>query len=106
YNYDSVHGRATPRATPHEAALEISGKTIKILAEKDPAKLPWKDLNVDIVLECTGLFTDHDKAALHLAAGARKVLISAPAKGPDATIVLGVNAEQYDPTKHHIVSNG
>ncbi len=106
YNYDSVHGRAEHRATPHEAALEISGKRIDILAEKDPAKLPWKYLGVDIVLECTGLFTDHDKASLHLAAGAKKVLISAPAKGPDATLVLGVNSAEYDPAKHHIVSNG
>ncbi len=106
YNYDSVHGRANPRATALESALEIAGKKVKILAEKDPAKLPWKELGADVVLECTGLFTDREKAAVHLAAGAKKVLISAPAKSPDATIVLGVNAEAYDPKAHHIVSNG
>jgi glyceraldehyde 3-phosphate dehydrogenase len=106
YNYDSVHGRADPRATPREGALEIEGKSLTILAEKDPTKLPWKALGADIVLECTGLFTDRDKAALHIAAGAKKVLISAPAKGQDATIVLGVNTEHYDAAKHHIISNG
>jgi len=106
YNYDSIHGRAAMRATPHEGALEIDGKKIRVLAEKDPAKLPWKELGVDIVLECTGLFTDREKAGVHLAAGAKKVLISAPAKSPDATIVLGVNTQDYDPAKHHIVSNG
>jgi glyceraldehyde 3-phosphate dehydrogenase len=106
YNYDSVHGRADPRATPHEGALEIAGQHVKILAEKDPSALPWKALGVDIVLECTGLFTDRDKAATHLTAGAKKVLISAPAKGQDATIVLGVNGHEYDAAKHHIISNG
>jgi len=106
YNYDTVHGRADKRATARENALEISGKTIKILAEKDPAKLPWKDLGVDIVLECTGLFTDKEKAAAHVTAGAKKVIISAPAKNQDATIVLGVNTEQYDGSKHHIISCG
>jgi glyceraldehyde 3-phosphate dehydrogenase len=106
YNYDSVHGRADPRATAHEGALEIEGRTIKILAEKDPGALPWKALGVEIALECTGLFTDKEKAGLHLKAGARKVLISAPAKGQDITLVLGVNQEQYDPAKHHIISNG
>jgi len=106
YNYDSIHGRAEPRATATEGALEIAGNTVKILAEKDPAKLPWKDLGVDIVLECTGLFTDREKAAVHLTAGAKKVIISAPAKGQDATIVLGVNTEQYDGAKHHVLSNG
>jgi glyceraldehyde 3-phosphate dehydrogenase len=106
YNFDSVHGRATHRATAREGALEIDGKTLKILAEKDPAKLPWKSLGVDIVLECTGLFSDHDKASLHLGAGAKKVLISTAAKGADVTIVLGVNHEQYDSSKHNIVSNG
>jgi glyceraldehyde 3-phosphate dehydrogenase len=106
YNYDSIHGRADPRATPHEGSLEIAGQHVKILAEKDPAKLPWAALGVDIVLECTGLFTDRDKAATHLAAGAKKVLISAPAKGHDVTIVLGVNTHEYNPEKHHVVSNG
>ncbi len=106
YNYDSVHGRADPRAKPLEGALEIAGKKVQILAEKDPGKLPWKSLGVDIALECTGLFTDKEKAGLHLAAGAKKVLISAPAKGQDITLVLGVNDKEYDPGKHHIVSNG
>jgi glyceraldehyde 3-phosphate dehydrogenase len=106
YNYDSVHGHANPRAEAGEGALVIEGKSIKILAEKDPAKLPWKELGADIILECTGLFTDREKAAVHLTAGAKKVLISAPAKGQDATIVLGVNTEHYDPAKHHILSNG
>ena len=76
-----------------------------MLAERDPAKLPWKALGVDVVLECTGLFTDRDKAAKHLEAGAKKVIISAPAKGADLTIVFGVNHATYDPAKHHIVSN-
>ena len=106
YNYDSVHGRADPRATAHEGTLEIDGNHIKILAEKDPGALPWKALGVDIALECTGLFTDKEKAGLHLKAGARKVLISAPAKGQDITLVLGVNQELYDAGKHHIISNG
>jgi glyceraldehyde 3-phosphate dehydrogenase len=106
YNYDSVHGRADPRATVRDGGLEIGGRHIKILTEKDPGKLPWKDLGVDIALESTGLFTDREKAGLHLTAGAKKVLISAPAKGQDITLVLGVNQEQYDSKKHHIVSNG
>jgi glyceraldehyde 3-phosphate dehydrogenase len=106
YNYDSIHGRADPRATAHEGSLEIAGQHVKILAEKDPSKLPWKALGVDIVLECTGLFTDRDKAATHLTAGAKKVLISAPAKGHDVTIVLGVNTSEYDTAKHHVISNG
>ena len=106
YNYDTVHRGAKVRATAKEGALEIGGKTIKIIAERDPAKLPWKDHGVDVVLECTGLFTDKEKAGLHIQAGAKKVIISAPAKGPDATIVLGVNDSQYDAAKHHIISNG
>src|SRR5580698_2766122 len=106
YNYDSVHGRADPRAKALEGALEIAGKKIAIIAEKDPAKLPWKSLGVDIALECTGLFTDREKAGMHLSAGAKKVLISAPAKGQDLTLVFGVNDKDYDTTKHHIVSNG
>ena len=106
YNYDTVHGRAEPRATAKEGAIEIGGKTIKIFAEKDPGKLPWKDLGVDIVLECTGLFTDKAKAAAHLTAGAKRVLISAPAKGHDLTVVMGVNEGLYDPAKHTVISNG
>jgi glyceraldehyde 3-phosphate dehydrogenase len=106
YNYDTVHGQASPKAKAGEGTLEIGGHTIKVTAEKDPAKLPWKDLGVAIVLECTGLFTDKEKAKAHLDAGAKKVLISAPAKNHDATIVLGVNTESYDGSKHHVVSCG
>ncbi len=85
--------------------IKVDGDVIKVLAEKDPAKLPWKELGIDIVLESTGRFTDRDKAALHLAAGAKKVVISAPAKGEDITIVYGVNHDKYDPAKHHVISN-
>jgi glyceraldehyde 3-phosphate dehydrogenase len=106
YNYDTVHGRAQHRAEAGEGFLTIDGKKIKIVAEKDPGKLPWKELGADIVLECTGLFTDKDKAQAHVDAGAKKVIISAPAKGQDATIVLGVNTEVYDGGKHHIISCG
>ena len=106
YNYDTVHGRANPRAEAGEGTLTIAGKTIRIVAEKDPAKLPWKELGVDIVLECTGLFTEKEKAQHHIDAGAKKVIISAPAKGQDATIVLGVNTEVYDGAKHAIISCG
>ncbi|WP_394837844.1 type I glyceraldehyde-3-phosphate dehydrogenase [Pendulispora rubella] len=106
YNYDSIHGRAEPRAKAVEGAFEIAGKTVKILAEKEPGKLPWKALGVDVVLESTGLFTDKDKAKAHLDAGAKKVIISAPAKNHDITVVLGVNTEQYKPAEHHIISCG
>jgi glyceraldehyde 3-phosphate dehydrogenase len=106
YNYDSVHGRASHPAKALEAAIAFGGVETKIIAEKDPAKLPWKALGVDIVLECTGLFTDKEKAAAHLTAGAKKVIISAPAKGQDATVVLGVNTEVYDPAKHTVISCG
>jgi glyceraldehyde 3-phosphate dehydrogenase len=106
YNYDSVHGRAEPKAKALEGALEIAGKKTQILAEKDPGKLPWKGLEVDVALECTGLFTERESAGLHLSAGAKKVLISAPAKGQDLTVVLGVNDKEYDGSKHHILSNG
>ncbi len=106
YNYDTVHGRAEPRAEAGEGSLKIAGKTIRIVAEKDPAKLPWKELGVDVVLECTGLFTEKEKAHAHIDAGGKKVIISAPAKGQDATIVLGVNTEVYDSSKHSIISCG
>jgi glyceraldehyde 3-phosphate dehydrogenase len=106
YNYDTVHGRAEHRATAHEGYFEIGGKKIKVVAEKDPTKLPWKEVGADIVLECTGLFTDREKVSAHLTAGAKKVIISAPAKGQDATIVLGVNSEVYDAAKHTILSCG
>src|SRR5580704_8266079 len=106
YNYDTVHGHATHKAHAHEGFFDIDGKKIKVIAEKDPTKLPWKELGADIVLECTGLFTDKEKAGAHLAAGAKKVIISAPAKGHDATIVLGVNSEVYDAAKHTVISCG
>ena len=106
YSYDTVHGRAEPRAIAGEGSLSIGGRSIKIVAEKEPGKLPWKELGVDIVLECTGLFTEKEKAKAHLEAGARKVIISAPAKGHDATIVLGVNTEVYDGAKHDVISCG
>ena len=106
YNYDTVHRHASHRATAREDALVIDGRTVRVVAEKDPNKLPWKELGVDVVLECTGLFTDRDKASAHLAAGARKVIIGAPAKGHDVTIVLGVNDEAYDGAKHTVISCG
>jgi glyceraldehyde 3-phosphate dehydrogenase len=103
--YDSVHGPLSQSVTATDGALAVGGKTVKVLAERDPGKLPWKDLGVDLVLECSGLFTDRDKAAKHITAGAKKVIISAPAKGADLTIVVGVNDKAYDPAKHHVVSN-
>src|SRR4030095_14700219 len=103
--YDSVHGRYEGDVSAKGDAIVVNGDSIKVLAEKDPAKLPWKDLGVDIVLESTGRFTDRDQAAKHLDAGARKVIISAPAKGDDITIVYGVNHTKYDPAKHHVISN-
>src|SRR5271166_3882075 len=106
YNYDSVHGRAAHKAVALEAAIDFAGNKAKVIAEKDPAKLPWKELGADVILECTGLFTDRDKAAAHLTAGGKKVIISAPAKGQDSTIVLGVNTEAYDAAKHTVISCG
>ncbi len=106
YNYDTVHGRAEIPASVVEGGINFGRSNAKIFAEKDPKSIPWKSLGVDIVLECTGLFTDKEKATLHLEGGAKKVLISAPAKNPDVTIVLGVNTESYDPSKHAIISNG
>jgi glyceraldehyde 3-phosphate dehydrogenase len=103
--YDSVHGRFPGNVVAKADSLEVNGDSIRVLAEKDPAKLPWKDLKVDLVLESTGRFTDRDQAALHLQGGAKKVIISAPAKKEDITIVYGVNHEAYDPAKHHVLSN-
>jgi glyceraldehyde 3-phosphate dehydrogenase len=103
--YDSVHGRYPGDVSPRQDSIAIDGKPVKVLSEKDPAKLPWKDLGVEVVLESTGRFTDRDQAALHLAGGAKKVVISAPAKKEDITLVYGVNHQAYDPTKHHIISN-
>jgi glyceraldehyde 3-phosphate dehydrogenase len=104
--YDSVH-RVWPKAGKAvDGCLEVAGKRIQVLAEKDPAKLPWKSLGVDVVLEATGKFTDRAGAALHLAAGARNVVVSAPAKGGDLTFVIGVNDQLFDKTKHQVVSIG
>ena len=103
--YDSVHGRFAGTVEAKDDAIVVNGDTIKVFAQKDPAALPWKDLGVDIVLESTGIFTDRDKAAKHLEAGARKVVISAPAKKEDITIVYGVNHTKYDPKSHHVISN-
>jgi glyceraldehyde 3-phosphate dehydrogenase len=103
--YDSVHGRFRGKVEHDDKALIIDGKRILVLAEKDPEKLPWKQLNVDVVVESTGFFTERAGAEKHIKAGAKKVLISAPAKSPDITIVKGVNEHLYDKTKHNIVSN-
>ena len=105
FKYDSVHGTFDGDVSYSSDSITIDGDVIKTFEEKDPANLPWKKLGVDIVLESTGRFTDADGAKKHLAAGAKKVIISAPAKGEDLTIVLGVNEGKYDPAKHHIVSN-
>lgn len=103
--YDSNYGVWNALITPSEGSIEVNGKEVRVYSEKDPAMLPWKKLGVDVVLECTGFFTDGEKAKAHLAAGAKKVLISAPGKNVDVTIVLGVNEEKYDKSKHHIISN-
>ena len=103
--YDSVHGRYPGDVSAQGDGLGVDGKTVRVLSEKDPAKLPWKDLGVELVLESTGRFTDRDQAALHLSGGAKKVIISAPAKKEDITIVYGVNHEAYEPGKHHVISN-
>ena len=104
-NYDSVHGTLDQPIKAENNAIKVGGKSIAYTAVKDPATLPWQDLGVDIVMECTGLFRDRASAAKHLTAGARKVIISAPAKEPDATIVMGVNHTTYNPKQHHVVSN-
>jgi glyceraldehyde 3-phosphate dehydrogenase len=105
FKYDSTYGRYDGTVEATDDAIVIDGREIKVLKEKDPAALPWGELGVDIVLESTGIFTSADKARAHLDAGARKVIISAPAKGEDITIVLGVNEDRYDPDGHHIISN-
>jgi glyceraldehyde 3-phosphate dehydrogenase len=103
--YDSVLGNLTASITGQADSIVVDGDEFKVLSVKDPATLPWKDLGVDVVFESTGKFTDRDGAAKHLAAGAKKVIITAPAKKPDVTVVLGVNDDQYDPAAHHIISN-
>jgi len=103
--YDSVLGNLQADITATTDSISVGSDTFKVLSIKDPAQLPWKDLGVEVVFEGTGLFTNRDAAAKHLAAGAKKVIITAPAKGPDITIVLGVNDDKYDPSKHSIISN-
>lgn len=103
--YDSVHGTLKAEVQAREDHILIDGKAITILAKKDPKELPWKDLGVDIVIESTGRFTDREGASRHLSSGAKRVIISAPAKDPDVTLVLGVNQDLYDPRSHFIISN-
>jgi glyceraldehyde 3-phosphate dehydrogenase len=106
FKYDSVHRNWPGTVTSTENSITIDGKTFRVTAEKDPAKLPWKDLGVDVVMECTGKFASQDKAMLHVQAGAKKVLLSAPGKGDvDLTVCFGINHTSYDPAKHHVISN-
>ena len=105
FKYDSVHGRFEGEVEHTDDSLIIDGKKIKVLSVLDPLKLPWKGMKIDVVVESTGKFTDREGAQQHLNAGAKKVLISAPAKNPDITIVIGVNDKMYDSKKHNIVSN-
>jgi glyceraldehyde 3-phosphate dehydrogenase len=105
FKWDSSYGKYPGTVQTTKDSIVIDGKPIKVLAERDPSKLPWKALGVELALECTGIFTDAEKAALHLAAGAKKVIISAPSRNEDITIVLGVNENKYDPAKHKIISN-
>ena len=102
--YDSVHGRFPGKVVATKTGIEVDGKGLDVIAEKDPTRLPWKERGVDVVVESTGLFTKRDDAAKHLQAGAKRVLISAPATDPDITIVMGVNDKQFDPETHRIVS--
>jgi glyceraldehyde 3-phosphate dehydrogenase len=102
--YDSAHGRFPGKIDCSPGGLSVEGNEIKILSERDPSKLPWKELGVDIVLECTGIFRSKEKASAHLEGGAKKVIISAPSPDPDATFVMGVNNDSYQPENHHIVS--
>ncbi len=106
FKYDSVHRNWPGKVTSTENSFTIDGKTFKVFAEKDPSKLPWKELGVDVVMECTGKFSSMEKASLHLQAGAKKVLLSSPAKGDvDLTVCFGINHTKYEPEKHHIISN-
>lgn len=103
--YDSVHGRFDAEVTVTENGFAVNGREVKVFAEHDPAALPWKEVGAEIVVESTGRFTNREDAAKHLDAGAKKVIISAPAKNEDVTIVLGVNEDKYDPQNHHVISN-
>src|SRR5215211_2872156 len=104
-HYDSTHGPLQAEIAAADGELTVDGKSLRVLAQRDPAALPWRDLEVDVVVESTGLFTDRDGASKHLQAGAERVVISAPATDPDLTLVLGVNDERYDPDQHRISSN-
>lgn len=106
FKHDSTYGAYPGTVEAQVDRIVVDGREIRSLQEKDPARLPWADLGVDVVLESTGLFTDAEKASAHCSAGARKVIISAPAKNEDFTVVLGVNEEDYEPERHHIISNG
>ncbi len=103
--YDSVHGRFPGEVGHDDDGLVVDGRAVKVLAERDPAALPWSDLGVDVVIESTGIFNSGEKAGKHLAAGARKVIISAPATDPDLTLCIGVNDDEYDSSKHNVISN-
>ena len=103
--YDSVHGRLGQSVSLKDGTLRVADRSIAVTSVKDPEKIQWGDMDVDVVMECTGLFRDHENASKHLSSGARKVIISAPAKNPDVTIVMGVNDNKYEPGAHHIVSN-
>jgi glyceraldehyde 3-phosphate dehydrogenase len=105
FKYDSSYGIYPGKVEATSDTIIVDGKSVKVIAERDPARIPWKDYGVEIVVESTGLFTDASKAAAHRQGGAKKVIISAPAKGEDITIVMGVNEDKYDPAKHHIISN-
>ncbi len=105
FKYDSVFGAFPGEVKAGDGEIKVEGRSLKVIAEKDPAKLPWRDLGVELVVESTGRFTEKEKAAAHIQAGATKVIISAPAKGEDITIVLGVNEDKYDAGKHHVISN-
>jgi len=103
--YDSIYGKFQGTITPHDDGIEVNGKFIKFYSQVNPSKLPWKDIDINVVVESTGIFRTRESASQHLEAGAQKVIISAPAKDPDFTVVLGVNEQQYDPEKHNIISN-
>jgi glyceraldehyde 3-phosphate dehydrogenase len=105
FKFDSVHRTWPGEVETFDGGIRIDGKELRVFAERDPSKLPWADLGVDVVIESTGHFTERSKAAAHLSAGARKVIISAPAKNEDVTVVLGVNEEDYDPEAHDVISN-
>ncbi|MBI3872121.1 MAG: aldehyde dehydrogenase, partial [candidate division Zixibacteria bacterium] len=104
--YDSVHGRLDEQITVADGGIKVGGRPLRVTAERDPSKLPWKEMGVEVVVESTGLYTSRDKAAAHLTAGAKRVLISAPAKQADGTYVIGVNDKEYDPKKHIVISIG